>query len=501
MRIHLCGAAGEVTGSGYLVEHEGRRVLVDFGQFQGSRDALERSRSLGPVDPEALDAVLVTHAHLDHVGRLPLLVRNGAPSREPKWLLHATPPTIELMGLILEDSARLQLGDFERAQERAQMSARQPPTRVEERRQTPEPIREPAPANASSAELAGFGAVPEDPPFAPLFDAADVTRLMQRVRPVDYGAWIDVLPGWRARYRDAGHILGSASIELQVGGRRIVFGGDLGPSDVPILRNPDPPSEADLVFLESTYGDRDHRPFPQTLLEFSGIIERAAWEKAKVLIPAFAVGRTPLILECLSQIYAANMVPKVPIFVDSPMAIRAGEFQRRHHELMDEQAQAARRDGDLARNLSELRVLRTSAESRELNDSWDPGIIIAGSGMCDGGRIMHHLRHHLWRHGVQVVLCGFMAQGTLGWHLLRGAREVRVQGRWIPVRAQVHTLGGFSAHAGQSDLLAWLKPMSNAARVVLVHGENPQRTALAAKIRERFEVEAELPGPGAVIEC
>lgn len=473
MRIHLCGAAGEVTGSGYLVEHGGRRVLVDFGQFQGTPGAIERSRSLGPVDPGALDAVLLTHAHLDHVGRLPLLVR-GDGAHAARWSLYATAATIELAEIILEDSARLQAADAERSRERA---------------------------------------APGEPLVEPLFTADDSRRVLERAKAVPYGEWIEILPGWRARWRDAGHILGSASIELRAGGHRIVFGGDIGPSEVPILRNPDPPKEADLVFLESTYGDRDHRPFEKTLEEFGEIITSAAWEKAKVLIPAFAVGRTQLILECLARIHANGRVPKVPVWLDSPMALRAGEVFHRHHGIMDAQAQALRRSGELERDLSELRLIRSGAESRALNDSWDPGIIIAGSGMCDGGRILHHLRHHVWRRGVQVVLCGFMARGTLGWQLLTGAAEVRLFGRWVPVRAAVHTLGGFSAHAGQGELLAWLAPMVSGGagpstterspsppRVVLIHGEDPQRLALAARIRDRFGIDAERPGPGAVIE-
>ncbi len=457
MKIHLCGAAGEVTGSGYLVEHDGRRVLVDFGQFQGTPRAIERSRSLGPVDPASLDAVLITHAHLDHVGRLPLLLPSEAGALRPRWSLFGTAASLELMEVILEDSARLQAADAER------------------------------PRNGEAV--------------VPLFDLGAVARLGQLGRPVPYGAWIEILPGWTARWRDAGHILGSASIELRAGGRRIVFGGDIGPSDVPILRNPDPPTEADLVFLESTYGDRDHRAFERTLEEFREIIRAATWEKAKVLIPAFAVGRTQLLLECLAQIYGEGAVPKVPVWLDSPMAIRAGEVYHRHHAIMDAEAQARRHSGAIRQELSELRILRTGAESRELNDSWDSGIIIAGSGMCDGGRIMHHLRHHLWRRGVQVVLCGYMAHGTLGWHLIQGAAQVRLFGQWIPVRARVHTLGGFSAHAGQTELLEWLRPMTaEAPKVVLIHGEDPAREALAAKIRERFGLEAERPGPGAVIE-
>lgn len=520
LRIHLCGAAGEVTGSGYLVEHGGSRVLVDFGLFQGTADAWERNHDLGPVVSRPPDAVLLTHAHLDHAGRMPMLLRThaggsgrrcggrddgdgSAPAlgHHRRWRLLATAATLELAEVILEDAARIQEADAEHAMRHADRGA-------SEHRGSGRSSDGSGPREAVAAHRATES-------VEPLFTPDDVPQLMRRGRAVRFGEWLEVLPGWQARWRNSGHILGAASIELRVGGRRIAFSGDIGPRGLPILNDPDPPTDADLVFLESTYGDRDHRPFDATLREFAEIIRQAAWGKAKVIIPAFAIGRTQLILECLAMMRQDVTLPRVPIWLDSPMATKANEVYERHRALMNPPAQAWRRSGDLAEALAELRIIRTSDESRALNDHWEPGIIIAGSGMCDGGRILHHLKHNLWKRGVHVVLCGYMSRGTLGWQLLSGAREVRVLGGIVPVRATVHTLGGFSAHAGQSELLEWLAPMATDSRpedgpvrerpwplrVVLVHGEERPREVLASRIHARFGLDAERPERGAVIDA
>ncbi|MFO0895522.1 MAG: MBL fold metallo-hydrolase [Phycisphaerales bacterium] len=470
IRIHLCGAAGEVTGSGYLVETEQARVLVDFGMFQGWGSSEARNRDLGPVEPASLDAVVLTHAHLDHCGRLPLLARGAAGAA---WKLFGTAATLDLTWVVLEDSARIQEADA-----------------------------------AHAARHAEPGSVPEPP----LYEREDVEALMPRAVALAYGAWREVAAGVRVRLRDAGHILGSASVEMDVrdGGRqrRIVFSGDVGPRGAPLVRDPDPPTEAELVFCESTYGHRDHRPRAETEAEFRDLIRDAAWQRTKVLVPSFAVGRTQVILWELAAIFRNGAVPRVPIYLDSPMAVRAGEVHRRHQAILDEEAGRMVRSGALAEDLSELRILATTAESRTLNDSWDPCIVVAASGMCDGGRIMHHLLHNLWKKGVKVILTGYMGQGTLGRRLLDGDREVRIMGQRVEVRAEVHGLGGFSAHADQSGLLWWLShllPPANARRgpgprVVLIHGEDMQRTALAGRIAERFGVDAERPGRGAVVE-
>jgi metallo-beta-lactamase family protein len=461
MRISLCGAAREVTGSGYLVETATARVLVDFGMFQGSRATEARNPDLGPVDPLSLDAVVATHAHLDHTGRLPLL-----PSRGFRGPIHATPATVDFARLILSDSARLQRADADRQSRRL--------------------LR------------AGKG------PARPLYEPSDVDALTPLFSALPYDERREVADGVEIRLVDAGHILGSASVEMTVrehGRRRVVvFSGDVGLKGSPILRDPTPLEHADLVFLESTYGDRDHRPQDETLQEFRDILERAVRERQKVLVPAFAIGRTQEVLYRLAELVHGGQLPEFPVYLDSPMAIAATRLYAKHRALFDEEAGARMRRGPFLHELGNLRFLEAAAESRALNDSWDMGLIVAGSGMCDGGRMVHHLRHNLWRRNVAVLIVGFQAQGSLGRRLVDGAREVRIFGEKVAVRAAVHTLGGFSAHAGQAGLVAWAGHLAaSRPRFVLTHGEPRACEGLRTALQEHLGVEAECPDRGAII--
>jgi metallo-beta-lactamase family protein len=461
MRVSLCGAAREVTGSGYLVETATARVLVDFGMFQGGRAAEARNPILAPVDPLELDAVVATHAHLDHTGRLPLL-----PSRGFRGTVHATPATVDFARLLLEDSARLQQADAERRSRRR--------------------LR------------AGKG------PGRPLYGSADVEALAPLFHALPYGERREIADGAEVRFVDAGHILGSASVEVTVreeGRERVVvFSGDVGLKGSPILRDPTPPDRADLVFLESTYGDREHRPQEETMREFREILERAVREGQKVLIPAFAVGRSQEVLYRLAGLVREKQLPEFPVYLDSPMAIAATRLYAKHQSLFDEEASALMRRGPFLHDLRGLRFTETAAESRALNDSWEMGVIVAGSGMCDGGRIVHHLRHNLWRRNVVVLIVGFQAQGTLGRRLVEGAREVRIFGEKVVVRAGVHTLGGFSAHAGQSGLVEWGAHLApSRPRFLLTHGEPRACEGLRAALRARLGIEAECPNRGDTI--
>ena len=461
IRIRLCGAAGEVTGSGYLVETPHARVLVDFGIFQGGPDARLRSRELGPVEPRKLGAAILTHAHIDHSGRMPRLYADGY--RGPVFATHAT---LSLTRILLEDLAKLDGEWTEKLNRAHQRSGRAP--------------------------------------VEPIYEPAHVTHMHRHQRAVNYGHAEQVAAGVRLRFHEAGHIMGSASVALTVDDdgteRVIVFSGDLGPRNVPILRDPDPPARADLVFLESTYGGRTHRPQAETVEAFKAILETAARQGERVLIPAFAVGRSQLILYYLAEAVREGRLPRdFPIFLDSPMAAQATEALIRHPEVLDPEARelAARRQ--FATDLASLKVTQSARESRALNEGNDPCVILSASGMCDGGRIVHHLRHNLWRPGANVVLVGYMVEGSLGRQLADGAPVVQIFGEDIAVRARVHVLDGFSAHADQPQLLDWLGTVAGPPRVVLTHGEDVAREALAAAINERFGIVAGRPGAGAVV--
>jgi metallo-beta-lactamase family protein len=422
---------------------------------------------LGPVDPRALDAVVVTHAHLDHIGRLPILAAAGY--RGP---IFATAATAELSEIMLKDAARLQEQDAER----------------ENRHRQPGGARQHLPA------------------VKPLYGTDEIALLGPLWRPLQLGQTREIAPGKSIRFFESGHILGSASVEMRIDDHRssitIVFSGDIGQRDSPILNDPVLPQRADLIVLESTYGDRDHRSRTESVREFQSILTKAAWEKRRVLVPALAVGRTQTILYHIAEAVREKVIPQFPTYLDSPLGAKATVLYAHHQELYDKETAQLARTKQLEQHLRNLRVLETSMQSKELNDSWEPCVIIAGSGMCDGGRIVHHLKHGLWRRNVSVILPGFMAQGTLGRRLADGAAKVYIFGDEIPVRAAIHTIGGFSAHAGQTELVNWLaKAMEQPAkpRVVLTHGEDPQREALAVKIRERYGVEALRPIPGDVI--
>ncbi|MFO0828386.1 MAG: MBL fold metallo-hydrolase [Phycisphaerales bacterium] len=462
MRIRCCGAAGQVTGSGYLVETGEASVLVDFGAFAGEPNEDELNRSLGFLDPARLDAVLVTHAHGDHIGRLPLLAKSGF-----NGPVFATDATIDIGTLMLADSARIQQADAER-ENRARRSAGKSPVE-------------------------------------PLFDLIDAESLVPLARRVKLDAPTPVANGITARWFEAGHILGSTSIELTVRSgsttRTIVFSGDLGPRGSPILRDPTPPTRADLLFLESTYGDRDHPPLAQTVDRFIGILRDAIWQHHKVIIPAFAVGRTQNLLFHIAQGIREGKLPEFSIYIDSPMASKVTEVYARHQDLYDAESRELARAKQWQKDLRLLRVIEDVTESQALNASRERCLIIAGSGMCEGGRVVHHLRHGLARRDVTVIIVGFMAHNTLGRRLVEKAKTVSIFGEEIPVNARIEVVNGLSAHAGRSELIEWLsKAMPSKPRVVLTHGEDMQRAALRDGIKERYGVEARLPLIGKPIE-
>ncbi len=427
MQLEFYGGAGEVTGSCHIVTVNGRRLLLDCGMIQGGPSPDERNRAEFPFDAARVDAVILSHAHIDHCGRLPLLRKRGF--RGP---IFTNPACRDLMRILLADSANMQERDAERDNRKRQKNG----------------VR---------------GTV------EPLYTLEDALDLLQQVRTVRYGQAVEVLPGVELTFRDAGHILGSASVWLTLREgdlvRRVTFSGDVGQYDTPILRDPEAGPAADLVLMESTYGDRLHRDRAATLEEFGAILRDAKRDGGNVLIPAFAVGRTQEILYELATHYAEWELDDWRVFLDSPMAIEATaqEWHARERALPA---------------LPNLTLTRTADESMAINRLTRGAIVIAGSGMCTGGRIVHHLKHNLARPECHVVFSGFQAQGTLG----RAA-------------ARVHTLGGFSAHGDQHDLMRWYAAIPGRPPVWLVHGEPAAAEALRDALRgEGARADVAVPG-------
>lgn len=460
MKIHILGAAGgEVTGSCYLVETSQARVLVDCGLFQGGVQTEAHNLTAIP-DVEHLNAILLTHAHLDHTGRLPLVAKAGY-----NGPIYATPATIDMTTLVLRDAARIQ-------------------------------GRGPDHGNGKGRSV---------PAEALLYTPSDAEHIIKRLKPAPYRDRIEVAPGIQARFLESGHMLGSASIQLLVEDagqtRRIVFSGDLGPKNAPILKDYETFGRADVVFLESTYGDRNHRPVNETIDQFVEIVAHAIEERGKILVPTFAIGRAQLLITLLAGAFRAKKLPPFPVFLDSPMAIEAFEIYSRHPELFDEEMTAFLRERPIGFDLDSLRTTPTSEQSRAIDIIDGPFLVMAGSGMCTAGRIVHHLLHNLSSPETHVLIVGYQGRDTLGRALVDGANEVTIFGERVPVKARIHTLGGFSAHAGQADLLGWLAPLaSSQPRVYLTHGEDQARNALAAKIKEQHGMTPKLAELNETIE-
>ena len=462
MRIQFHGATGDVTGSAYHVMTKDASILVDRGMFQGGKKEKAKNRSAAKLEGGHLDAVVLTHGHLDHVGRLPILTRKGY-----EGPIYATQPTFEIATLILKDSLALQKADLKREnQQRART---------------------------------------KQPPLEPLFEEQDVRNLKPLIRPVKYEQRTEIAPGIEARFVDAGHVIGSSSIELTVteNGRKkvVVFSGDLGPRGAPLMTDPTPFEKADAVIMESTYGDRTHRSLRETAIEGREIIGRAIEQNSKILVPIFAVGRTQLLLYLLAGAFQRGTLPKFPIYLDSPMAIEATKVYGRNNELFDEEAKEMVESGELRKSLAVAKACPKPGDSRALNEVTGPCLIMAGAGMCTGGRIIHHLRHNLPIQGTVVLIVGYQSANSLGRRLVDGDKEVRIFGERIPVRASVHTMGGFSAHADQQGLLDWYGAMApSKPRTIITHGEDRARETFSELIRAKHGTRTECPNLGDVIE-
>lgn len=457
MKITFLGAARTVTGSCYVLECGRSRFAIDCGMHQGNRDIELRNRDEdGLYRPESLDFILLTHAHIDHSGLLPRLVAQGFSGP-----VYATAPTVDLLGIMLEDSARIQETE----------------------------------AKWRSAKKQRTGA----PPVEPLYTVEDAQQALTQLKTQEYNQAFEPAEGIRVVYNDAGHILGSAFIELWVREgdteQKLVFSGDLGRPNQLLIRDPQTVETADFLFLESTYGGRNHKNETQTRDELAEAIAYSYSRGEKVIIPAFAVERTQELLYSLHLLRKEGRLPEdMPVIVDSPLAIKATEIFRKHWDYYDQQTKTLMKDGENPLELPNLRYTLTPEESRAINTNPGPAVVIAGSGMANAGRIKHHLRHNLWKPGAAIVFVGFQAEGTPGRRIVDGARTIRILGEELAVQARVFTIGGFSGHAGQQQILDWLSHFRNPdMQVYLVHGEHSGQEVLAGLIRERFGLEVHIP--------
>ena len=457
MQLEFFGAAAEVTGSCHILHVGGRRVLLDCGLIQGSRKDEARNADPFPFEASKIDAVVLSHAHLDHCGRLPLLVKRGF--RGP---VYAQEASCELAAILLADAAHLQERD-------AEYQSRKTGKRVK-----------------------------------PLYTFAEGERVMRQMRGVKYRKTFDVIEGVKARFRDAGHILGSCAVEVWIeeGGvaRKLVFSGDLGQYDTPILRDPEPIGQADVVLMESTYGGRRHRSREETIAELGDILTSPRSRQGNILVPAFSIGRSQEILYQLGKHFDEWELGRFRICLDSPMAIEASQVYWHYRHLYDEEATRLRRENGGMPLLPNLKLTRSADESIAINRIRAGAIVIAGSGMCNGGRIVHHLKHNLGREETQVLITGYQAHGSLGRRLVDGQESVRIHGADVPVRAAIHTLGGLSAHGDQDDLARWYEGVENRPPVYLVHGEVEAQQDFKAYLSKRSGASVHLPKPGDTLD-
>jgi metallo-beta-lactamase family protein len=433
VQLTFHGAAGEVTGSCYRVDTGEVKFLVECGMFQGGRAADARNRRF-EFDPREVAFVLLSHAHIDHSGLIPRLVAGGF-----RGAVYATAPTVDLLGVMLPDSGHLQ-----------------------------------------EKETKWSGG-------SPLYTQQEAQACLKHLVAVEYEAQLRPHPSLRCRFRDAGHILGSAIVELFVDGKKIVFSGDLGQPGLPVVSDPTPIDDADVLLVESTYGNRDHKNLPQTLDEFAyALNDTLASRKGNVVIPSFAVGRTQDILHHIGELQREARLPKMDVYVDSPMALAATRITLKYARLPD---------------IDRVRFTEDLEESKRINSIGSGAVIISASGMCEGGRIRHHLRYNISRPECAIVFVGFQAAGTLGRRIVDGAKTVRLFGEDYPVRAKVFTIGGLSAHAGRSALLGWLGNFRRPPRETwVVHGEPLAAYSLRDAINEKPGWRAAVPAAGQSVE-
>jgi metallo-beta-lactamase family protein len=463
MKITFWGAAGEVTGSMHMIESGGKRFLLDCGLHQGRRkEADAKNRNL-PFDASSIDAVVLSHAHIDHSGNLPTLVKHGFSGP-----IYATPATIDLCAYMLRDTAHIQEKDAEFLNKR----------------------REHRQAHGLDSG-----------PVTPLYTMEDAERTLLLFQPVAYHSDFSLAPNLRYVPYDAGHILGSSYVELHETSDgslvRLAYSGDIGRPNLPIIRDPEPMPDADYLIMESTYGGRLHKSVSHVVNKLADVVNRTAHRGGRIIVPAFALGRTQQLVLMLHELADQKRIPNIPIFVDSPLAINVTEVTRRHPECFDEETKEFLLRGEDPFGFQRLQYVREAAESKKLNDLHGPFVVISASGMCEQGRILHHLWNNIQDPRNTVLITGFQAADTLGRKLVEKWKEVRIFGEPVRVRAEISSLDELSGHADQSELMEWIKPLVPALRkVFLVHGEPQQADALAKLLHATYGLEVAIAAPG-----
>jgi metallo-beta-lactamase family protein len=455
MQVTCLGATRTVTGSSFLLETANTRFLVDCGMFQGGKEIEKRNWATRKFRPQDIKYILLTHAHMDHSGLIPKIVKDGFRGK-----ILCTKATFELCRIMLRDSAHIQEMEAEWENRKNFRSGQKPVT--------------------------------------PLYTSEDAEQSLSFFQPMEPEECALIGPDTEICFRKAGHILGASFLDIRFKEQglkgKVVFSGDIGRQEALIVPDPDIIEEADFLFVESTYGNREHKSLEESKTELLSAILEGIKNKEKIIIPAFAIERTQEILYVLHEFRKKGLIPSIPVYVDSPLAISATEIFKKYPEYFDEEMTRLLAQGENPLDFPELRYSRTAEESMAINRLQGAAIIIAASGMCNAGRIKHHLKHNLWKTGAQIVIIGFQAQGTLGRAIVDGAKKVRIFQEDVVVRAKIHTIGGFSAHADQKELLAWLGHFTNPnLKVFVIHGEESVSLAFAELVQKTFSFQAQVP--------
>lgn len=455
MNITCIGAARTVTGSCYHIRTEEADILIDCGAFQGTRDLEKKNEDPFPFSASKIHYLILTHAHIDHSGLIPKLVKEGFNGK-----ILATGATVDLCGVMLLDSAHIHERDAEWENKRRLRAGK--------------------------------------PPIKPLYSIRDAMNSLAYFQGVVYNKIMELGNGIRVRFLDAGHILGSAIVELWIKDdgyeKKLVFSGDLGQKNLPLIKDPTPVDEGDFVFIESTYGNRKHKDMTETVNELTRAVSESLKNGGNVIIPAFAVGRTQDILYILNTLSREGKLNNLRVFVDSPMAIQATRITLKHPECLDKETLELMKTGQFPGSTLSLKFAESVEDSMAINRIKSSAIILSASGMCDAGRIRHHLKHNLWRPECSIVFVGYQAEGTLGRRIIEGAKEVSIFGEEIAVNARIYTIGGLSAHAGRDELLDWLgKFKKKPRRVFVTHGEEKTAVGFAQTIRDQLNLDTYAP--------